>query len=81
MSAVSLIAESLEMQENIFITKEYNKYGVYALRVCKDGEWVGVIIDDRIPCTAENEPVYIKVRVQKYYWSMIDDWLELRLIT
>ena len=50
LSALSLLSQRPALIERLFITKEWNKEGVYRLRICKDGEWVEVTIDDLFPC-------------------------------
>ena len=44
--------------KRLFITQEYNEEGIYKLRVCKNGEWIIVTIDDYIPCHFNGGPVF-----------------------
>jgi calpain-15 len=32
------------------LTREYNEEGVYRVKICKNGEWQEVVIDDYFPC-------------------------------
>ena len=40
------------------MTKQYNDEGIYHLRICKNGEWQDVIIDDYIPCYPNGGPIF-----------------------
>lgn len=60
-SALSVLAENRKLLEHIFITKEYSNTGVYAMRLCKDGQWTDVIVDDRFPCIADGRLAFCKV--------------------
>lgn len=42
----------------MFVTKEYNEQGIYELRVCKNGEWQNVIVDDYFPCFPNAGPIF-----------------------
>ena len=53
MSALSSIAEYPELVKKLFVTKNYNKDGVYRVQLCKDGVWQEVTVDDYIPCSKE----------------------------
>jgi len=44
--------------ERLFITKEWNKEGIYRVRICKGGSWREVTIDDLIPCEPRGEPIF-----------------------
>jgi calpain-15 len=49
LSALATLAERPALIERLFITKEVNEQGVYKLRLCKNGEWVTVTVDDFFP--------------------------------
>lgn len=42
----------------MFLTQEYNKEGIYRIRICKNGEWVTVTVDDYIPCYYNAGPMF-----------------------
>ncbi|CAJ0586379.1 unnamed protein product, partial [Mesorhabditis spiculigera] len=54
LSAMAILAERPDILEHIIITKEYNPIGVYQIRVCVDGEWRIITVDDFFPCRPEN---------------------------
>ncbi|XP_067948715.1 calpain-15-like isoform X2 [Watersipora subatra] len=66
-SALSVLAERRTLLERIFVTKSINPNGVYAMRLCKDGRWVDVIVDDRLPCTSDGRLCFCKGR-RKQLW-------------
>lgn len=47
-----------QLVERLFLTKEYNEEGVYRLRICKNGEWYEVVIDDYFPCFPSGGPLF-----------------------
>lgn len=49
LAAMSSLAENPAMIKRLFLNQDYNEYGIYQLRICKNGEWVVVTIDDYIP--------------------------------
>lgn len=58
LSALSSLAERPGMVRRLFITQEYNKEGIYQIKICKNGEWVTVTIDDYIPCRYNGGPMF-----------------------
>lgn len=58
LSALSSLAERPGMVKRLFITKEYNEEGIYQIRICKNGEWITVTIDDYIPCRYNGGPMF-----------------------
>lgn len=58
LSALSSLAERPEMVRRLFVTQEYNPDGVYQIKLCKNGEWVIVTIDDYIPCRYNGGPMF-----------------------
>jgi hypothetical protein len=58
LSSLAAIAENPALIKRLFITKEYNEEGIYKLRICKNGEWITVTIDDYIPCHFNGGPMF-----------------------
>ena len=65
-SALSVLAENERLLQRVFISKTYNKYGVYAMRLCKDGTWTDVIVDDKLPCLSNSSLAFCKVWSHHY---------------
>ncbi|EGT57226.1 hypothetical protein CAEBREN_09381 [Caenorhabditis brenneri] len=49
-AALSAISAHKSIVEFVFRDLELSEHGVYQLRLCKDGEWKIITIDDWIPC-------------------------------
>ena len=58
MCALASLAERPQLVQRLFLTKEVNKYGVYRVRLCKNGEWQVVTVDDYFPCEAYGTPIF-----------------------
>ena len=55
----------------LFITEAINDYGIYAVNICKNGEWRHVIIDDFFPCSnASMGPCFSKTHGDEL-WVLI----------
>lgn len=46
LSAVSSLAIEPERILNLFITRIVNPYGIYCVKICHDGEWKVIYVDD-----------------------------------
>lgn len=53
----------------LFETTEINIYGIYSLRICKNGEWRTVIVDDYFPCK-NNTPAFSRAHGDEL-WVML----------
>lgn len=56
-STLSALAEKNDLIRKIFHTKKYSKTGFYQVKLCFNGEWVEVCIDDFFPCKPQSEPL------------------------
>lgn len=86
LAAVASIAENPALVRRLFLTKTYNPEGVYRLRICKNGEWIDVIVDDYIPCYFNGGPIFTRgngnelwvLLLEKAYAKLHGDYWQLR---
>ena len=52
------MSENQKLVQKLFITQEYNEYGFYQVRLCKDGLWQTVTVDDYFPCYVNGGPIF-----------------------
>lgn len=58
LSALAVLAERSELIERLFITSTINLMGVYQIKICKNGFWSIVTIDDYFPCYPMGHPIF-----------------------
>ena len=67
----SMAENSDSLIRRLFITTEINKYGIYCVQICFNGEWRAVIVDDFFPCYSEDHgPCFTKGNNNEL-WVMI----------
>jgi hypothetical protein len=68
--SLSILCEYPGLLQNIFITKKQNSFGVYSVKLCIDGVWKIVNVDDFFPCGPNGMPVFSQC-VKGEIWVMI----------
>ncbi|MFH4980068.1 hypothetical protein AB6A40_006777 [Gnathostoma spinigerum] len=68
LSAMVVIAERPDALENIVLTKVFNKFGVYQIRLCVDGLWQVVIVDSFFPCYPVTHALAFAVGRRNQLW-------------
>ena len=58
MSALGVMGSRQGMLQGLFVRTGQENRGRYCVEFFKDGDWVMVPIDDRIPCNASEKPLY-----------------------
>ncbi|CAI4223615.1 unnamed protein product [Auanema sp. JU1783] len=68
LSAMALIAERPDILDSVVLTKVYNPYGVYQIRICVDGTWCVVTVDAFFPCRANRNTLAFAVGRKNQLW-------------
>lgn len=58
MCALSSLAEMPHLVTRLFLTPKANDAGLYRVKLCKNGEWIIVTIDDYFPCYPNGGPIF-----------------------
>lgn len=56
-SALSALAEKGNLIKRLFKSDSYSPYGVYQVKLCVNGEWTTITIDDYFPCIPKSNPL------------------------
>jgi len=86
LASIASLAENPALIKRLFITKEYNPEGIYKIKLCKNGEWVTVTIDDYIPCFEYGGPMFARnegdelwvLLLEKAYAKLHGNYCQLR---
>lgn len=60
------------MLQRIIITKDFCPQGCYQVRLCHNGEWQTVIVDDLFPCDSNNCLIYSQANRKQLWVPLIE---------
>ena len=76
-SALNIVAGNRDQLDRLFMCDcQYKDKGFFVLKFymddpISDDDWAVVLVDDRIPCDANGNPVFCRHPDQRTYWGMI----------
>ena len=72
MCALASLAEMPKLVERLFVTKKFNEDGLYRVKLCKNGAWTEVTIDDYFPCTERGGPIFSRANGNELWVLLLE---------
>ena len=71
-SALSALAEKYNLIKRLFRYELYNENGIYQVKLCINGEWITVVVDDLFPCIPMSPPLVTRCQSNELWILIIE---------
>eukprot|EP00826_Nyctotherus_ovalis_P063940 TRINITY_DN9374_c0_g2_i3.p1 TRINITY_DN9374_c0_g2~~TRINITY_DN9374_c0_g2_i3.p1 ORF type:complete len:688 (-),score=197.77 TRINITY_DN9374_c0_g2_i3:35-2074(-) len=80
LSALAILAETPSFIIPLFVSTEINEFGIFAVRMYRDGIEKTVIVDNYFPCTSDGMPLFSRSRENALWVAVLEKaWAKLHL--